>query len=174
MNRPNKTYLLILGSQGKPVGSGTFVNRQSEIVGVTSYVQGSPIAFSNPYELMIIFQEDRNDSKSHTFITYSQSQHSVDARSDIVQRMAFTLMPFIQDKMFATLPGFVSREVINYTHPIVRHKQHYYETQSIITDFLNKHIDTEHPVAKLLQRVEIRSNPAISALILRFMLPDSK
>ena len=51
--------------------------------------------FDNPYELMIIFQEDRNDSKSRTFVTYSQSTASIDARPDIVLRLAHTLMPFI-------------------------------------------------------------------------------
>ena len=47
--------MLILGAQGMIVGRGTFVNRNSEIVAITSLVRGTPIVFTNKYELMIIF-----------------------------------------------------------------------------------------------------------------------
>jgi hypothetical protein len=87
--------MLVLGTRGAIVSQGTFVNRNSEIVGITSFVRNSPIAFVNPYELMIIFQDDGQQSAQRTFVTYSQSKQSIDARADIVTRMAHSLLPFI-------------------------------------------------------------------------------
>jgi len=46
-NPTKPTRMVILGAQGVVVDHGTFVNRNSEIVGVTSFVRGSPIVFSN-------------------------------------------------------------------------------------------------------------------------------
>jgi hypothetical protein len=54
-NSPKPVRMLVLGSRGVVVSQGTFVNRNNEIVGVTSFVRESPIVFDNPYELMIIF-----------------------------------------------------------------------------------------------------------------------
>jgi hypothetical protein len=54
-NPTKPTLMLILGAQGMIVGRGTFVNRNSEIVAITSLVRGTPIVFTNKYELMIIF-----------------------------------------------------------------------------------------------------------------------
>ena len=41
------TRMVILGTQGVVVDHGTYINRNSEIVGVTSFVRGSPIVFAN-------------------------------------------------------------------------------------------------------------------------------
>ncbi len=46
-NPTKPTHMVILGQQGVIVDRGTFVNRNSEIVGITNLVRGVPIVFTN-------------------------------------------------------------------------------------------------------------------------------